>query len=206
LSVNARFNLMIDGGAAVTRRILAALALCWLASGALAATLGGVTLPDTYAVDGRILQLNGIGLRTYSIFRVRIYVAGLYLVRPSHDANAIIASPDPKVVRLLFIHGGSKAEVQKHYLEGQAHDCGDGGCDPADQSDFERLLAVVPAVESGDTTTFVFANNGFKVLANDRLIGEFANPDLAHHMLDGFIGSHPPTRALRSQLLGLPPD
>lgn len=195
----------------MTRIVLVAMLLVistlfWCAAQSFAATLDGVSLPDSYTVDGRVLPLNGIGVRTYSIFRVRIYVAGLYLAHPSHDASGILASPEPKVVRLQFIHGGSKAEVQQHYREGLANDCGDGGCDPADQADFERLVAAAPGVEPGDTTTFVFADNGFRVLANDKLIGAYANPDLAYHMLAGFIGAHPPTKELRSELLGLPPD
>jgi hypothetical protein len=185
------------------RRLLLALAPTWLAATASAATLGGVTLPDTYVVDGRTLALNGIGVRTFTIFRIRIYVAGLYLTRPNHDAADILRSPEPKVVRLRFMHGASKAEVERHYRAGEAANCGKGGCDPADGPDFERLMAAVPAVEAGDTTTFIFSAKGFKVLSNDRLIGEFANPDLAERMLLGFIGDHPPSEALRNALLGL---
>lgn len=187
-------------------KILLVLAACWLASPTRAATLDGVTLPDSFTVDGQALPLNGIGARLYSIFRVRIYVAGLYLAHPNHDSAAILASPEPKVVRLQYIHGGSKSDVQDHYREGQVNDCADGSCDAADQADFERLVAAAPAIEPGDTTTFIFANKGFKVLANDKLMVEIANPDLAYHMLEGFIGRHPPTPELRSQLLGLIPE
>lgn len=190
----------------MVRKYLLALAICWLALPARAATFDDVTLPDTYIVDGQTLTLNGIGVRAYSIFRVHIYVAGLYLLHPRHDSAAILASPEPKVVRMQFIHGGSKSEVQDHYREGLANECADGGCDPADRADFERLVAAAPAVKPGDTSTFVFVGKGFRVLANDRQIGEFNNPDLAYHMLAGFIGKHPPTQELRSQLLGLPTD
>jgi hypothetical protein len=177
-----------------------------LASSAGAATLEGVTLPDTYTVDGRPLPLNGIGVRTLTIFHVRIYVAGLYLANPSHDAAAILASPGPKVIRLQFIHSGSKAQVEKEYREGEANNCGHGECDPSDQADFERLVAAAPAVEPGDKTTYVFTAKGVKVFANDRMIGDFADADLARHLLWGFIGSHPPSEALRNGLLGLPPE
>ena len=187
------------------RRLLLALAPSWIAATASAASLDGVTFPDTYVVDGRTLKLNGMGVRTFTIFHIRIYVAALYLARPNHDAADILRSPEPKVVRLRFMHGASKAEVEQHYRNGEANNCGKGGCDPADATDFERLVAAVPAVEAGDTTTFIFAGKGFRVLSNDQPIGEFANPDLAYHMLSGFIGDHPPSAALRVALLGLPP-
>ena len=42
-----------------------------------AASLAGVTLPDTAQVAGTTLVLNGLGLRKK--FVVKVYVAGLYL-------------------------------------------------------------------------------------------------------------------------------
>ncbi len=178
--------------------------LSWLASDAAAATLSGVTLPDSYTVGGRSLMLNGIGLRTLTIFHIKAYVAALYLPRPNHDARQILASSEPKVLILKFIRFGSKQRVEHQYREGEQENCGKGGCDPADQADFERLVAAAPAVNAGDTSTYVFTAKGVQVFANDKLIGDFANHDLAYHLLAGFIGDHPPSPVLRRQLLGLP--
>jgi hypothetical protein len=188
----------------MARGLVLALLCGWLASGAAAATLAGQTLPDSYTVDGQHLVLNGIGLRTLTIFAIRAYIAGLYLPAPSHDAQQILASPGPKVLVLKFIRSASKERIEKQYRAGEAENCGNGGCDPADAEDFERLVAAAPAVEAGDTSTYVFTPKGFRVFANDRLIGEFANKDLAYRLLAGFIGSHPPSQKLRGQLLGLP--
>lgn len=188
------------------RNTLALFVWCWLAADAAAATLAGVTLPDSYTVDGQTLVLNGIGLRTLTIFNVKVYVAGLYLPRQSHDSRQILNSPGPKVLLLEFIRSGSKAQVEKQYRAGEETNCGDGGCDPADQADFERLVAAAPAVNPGDTSTYIFTAKGVRVFANDRLIGDFANRDLAYHLLAGFIGDHPPSQRLRRQLLGQPED
>lgn len=185
------------------RLILCGVIACWLTSGAAAATLDGTTFPDTYTVDGQSLALNGLGLRTLTIFRVRIYVAGLYLAHPSHDAAAILNSPEPKVVRLQFIHSGSKAQVEHEYRQGEANNCGHGECAPSDEADFEKLVAAAPAVEPGDTSTYVFTAKGVKVFANKEMIADFADVDLARHLLWSFIGNHPPSEALRSALLGL---
>ena len=46
---------------------------------AYSAELDNVQIPDTLQADGRPLQLNGYGLRTYSILAIHIYVASLYL-------------------------------------------------------------------------------------------------------------------------------
>ena len=56
------------------KRILAAAFISLLAArGASAATLEGVTFPDTYPVEGQQLVLNGLGLRTLTFLNVRIY-------------------------------------------------------------------------------------------------------------------------------------
>jgi Chalcone isomerase-like len=188
------------------RKFVLVLIACWFASNAAAATLDGVTLPDSYPVNGQTLVLNGIGLRTLTILNIGIYVAGLYLPQPSHDAQQILASGGPKVVLLKFIRSGSKERVERQYRAGEEENCGQGGCAPSDKEDFERLVAAAPAVNPGDTSTYIVTDKGVRVLANDRVIGDFADRDLAHQLLAGFIGEHPPTRELRRQLLGLPAD
>ncbi len=169
-----------------------------------AATLDGVSFPDKYPVAGQTLVLNGIGVRTLTVFNVKVYVAALYLPQPSHDAAQILASPGPKVLLLQYMHSGSKSEIEQEYRKGEQINCGNGGCAAADQADFERLVAAAPAVKVGDTTTYVFTGHGMQVYANNQSIGTFNNQDLAQHLLGGFIGAHPPSQDLRSRLLGLP--
>ena len=188
------------------RKLLPALLCCWLASSATAATLAGVTLPDLYAVDGQSLILNGIGVRTFTIFRIRAYVAALYLPRPSHDAREILQSPEPKVIILKFIRGASKERIERQYRAGEAINCGNGECAPSDRGDFERLVAAAPAVKPGDTSTYIFTTRGVRVLANDRVIGDFSDRDLSYRLLAGFIGDRPPSPELRRRLLGLPSE
>jgi hypothetical protein len=182
------------------RILLPAILCCWLASNGAAATLEGETLPDSYTVDGQSLVLNGIGLRTLTIFHIDAYVAGLYLPRRSHDAAQILASPEPKIILLKFIRSASKQRVEQQYREGEANNCGKGECAPSDQTDFERLVAAAPAVEAGDTSTYIFTTKGVRVFANDRMIGDFTDRDLAYRLLSGFIGAHPPSPALRREM------
>jgi hypothetical protein len=168
-----------------------------------AATIDGASLPDTYPLAGQTLLLNGIGVRTLTIFSVRAYVAGLYLPQRSQDAHAILASPAPKVVLLQFLHAASKAQVEHQYREGETKNCGHGECSPTDAADFERLVAATPGAGVGDTLTYLLTSRGMRVLFNNRPIGDFANPDLAVRLLAGFIGDRPPSQDLKQHLLGL---
>ena len=190
-----------------TAKTLARLALAgalMLGGAGQAATLGGVTLPDTYPAGGQSLVLNGIGIRTLTIFNVKVYAAGLYVAQRSGDARAILASPGPKVIVLQFLHAASKSDIEKQYRAGEARNCGNGGCDPADEADFERLIAATPAAAVGDTLTYILSPRGERALVNNRQIGEFANPDLAVRLLAGFIGPTPPSEDLKRHLLGAP--
>jgi Chalcone isomerase-like len=180
------------------------LATLCMAPATRAATLAGVEVPDTLQVDGKPLVLNGVGLRTLTILRVKIYVAALYLPKKSSDARAILASPGPKVVSLHYIHGGSKEQVQDRYREGERVNCGNGGCDAALQSDFERLVASAQPVREGDITNFVVTERGFRVVFNGRPVVSFNDSRLGNMIIEGFIGAHPPSEDLRAGLLGVP--
>jgi len=106
-------------------RVIAPLlvALC-LALPANSASLSGYSLPDAYPAGGQTLLLNGMGIRTLTIFNVRVYVAGLYLAQKSRDARAILASPGTKVLMMQFLHKASKSDVEKQYREGEERNCG----------------------------------------------------------------------------------
>jgi hypothetical protein len=84
-------------------RLLLSICLVMALSPARAAELQGVSMPDQQDVAGIPLILNGIGLRTYSILCIRIYVAGLYLERPNHDVQATLNSPQVKLLRFTFL-------------------------------------------------------------------------------------------------------
>ena len=169
-----------------------------------AASVGGVTLPDTYPVGGQTLVLNGAGVRTLTIFNVKVYAAALYLPQRSASGPAATGAPGPKVVLLHFLHAASKSDIDKHYRDGEARNCGHGECDRSDEADFERLIAATPAAAVGDTLTYIVTPRGLRALFNTREIADIPNPDLGQRILAGFIGPTPPSQDLKRQLLGQP--
>ncbi len=187
------------------KRRLALLALCGLllAGPGRAASISGLSLPDTYPLAGQTLVLNGLGIRTLTIFKVKVYLAGLYVAQRSRDARAILASPGPKVVLMQFLHKASKEDVEKQYREGEAKNCGHGECNPSDKGDFERLIALTPGAAVGDTLAYVCTQRGLRVLFNNKPVADIANPDLATRILAGFIGNNPPSEDLKARLLGV---
>ena len=76
--------------------------LLLLAAGppAAARTLDGVTMPEIVTRDGQTLQLNGLGLRRFTVLRIHGYVAGLYVPQPARSAQTILDEPGSNLLRL----------------------------------------------------------------------------------------------------------
>jgi hypothetical protein len=160
-------------------------------SAAHAANLEGVSMPDTRLVDGVQMRLNGIGLRTYSVLGIRIYVAGLCLERRSDDPDTILHSEERKLLDIRFLH-----DV----------DAFDQNCKAPcylDPREVQRFLAAVSSVHRGEGSTLLFTSEGVHVNFNGRLIGDIPDPLFAELMLATFIGAVPPTPRLKRELLGL---
>src|SRR5947209_3668079 len=78
----------------------------------------GVSLPDRQQVNGVTLYLNGVGVRTYSVLQVHIYVAGLYLTHPSSNADQILRSGETKLLSLYFLHDVTAEQARTAWREG----------------------------------------------------------------------------------------
>jgi chalcone isomerase-like protein len=179
--------------------ILAAVALV-PASIALAAELDGVVMPDTRVAHGTQMRLNGIGLRTFSILGIPIYVAGLYLERYSNDQDKILHSPEVKLLDIRFLRDVNAEDARKAWQDGFEQNC-QAPC-YLNPRDVQRFLAAVPSMHKGDETTLLFTAKGLEAKINGQQIGELADPRFAEAMLATFIGPKPPTPQLKRALLG----
>ena len=50
-----------------------------------------------------------------------------------------------------YLKSESEAAIERQFRAGEQANCGDGGCDTADQADFDRIVASAPSVDVGDT-------------------------------------------------------
>jgi Chalcone isomerase-like len=178
---------------------VSAAAIIMLSGSASAAQLDGVTLPDAVSLDGTELHLNGIALRTYSWLGIHIYVAGLYLEHPSHDAEAILDSPEKKLLAVRFVHNVDVANARQAWREGFEDNCR-APCHLA-PSDVERFLAAMPSMRAGDHSTLAFTREGLKITMNGKTLATITDPMFSRAVLATFIGPKPPTPRLKRELL-----
>ena len=164
-----------------------------------AASLAGVTLPDTAQVGSTKLVLNGLGLRTKMM--VKVYVAGLYLEQKSSDANAIIKADAPKQIVMHFVHGASQSQMSDAFND-SFHDNSPDAVKTM-KADIDRLLGALEPVKVGDQMVFTYVpgtGTTFTMNGKDKLT--IAGPAFGQVLFSVWFGPKPPNGDLKKGMLG----
>lgn len=164
-----------------------------------AASLAGVTMPDTAQVGNTKLVLNGLGLRTE--FMVKVYVAGLYLEQKSSDAGAIIKADAPNRIVMQFLHGASQSQMANAFTESFNDNTPEAM--KTMKPDIDRLLGALEPVKPGDQMIFTYVpgtGTTFAINGKDKLTiaGSAFNPVI----LSVWLGPKPPTANVKKGMLG----
>jgi len=164
-----------------------------------AASLAGVTLPDTVQVGGRTLVLNGLGLRKK--FVVKVYVAGLYLEQKSSDPSSIIKADATKRVVMQFVHGVSKSQMADAFDESFNNNTPDAK--KTMKADIDRLLDALEPVKEGDQMVFTYVpGTGTTLTINGKEKLTIATPAFGPVLFSVWLGPKPPTADLKKGMLG----
>ncbi len=173
--------------------------LALLLSLAHAGSLAGVTFPDRVSVGGQPVALNGLGLREK--YFVDIYVGGLYLQTPTHDAAAAIAADEPKRVVMHFIY---RTVTRDQMLETFREGFGSAASGPH-AATIGKMESWVPSagVKQGDELGFDYVpGQGTSMVLNGRSLGTVPGPEFMRLVFGIYLGPKPPTPELKAGLLG----
>lgn len=181
------------------KKMLIPLLLTIGARPAAAAERAGVAMPDAITVGQKTLLLNGIGLRERTIFKVNVYVAGLYLERRSTSAEEIIRSEQVKRLDVVLLRDVERDDLMEVFREALQRN----------GADMERLAARIARFESclsdlkeGDSLTFLYVPGaGLTVLLRGRATGTIAGADFAGSLFSIWLGPKPADPSLKNQLL-----
>jgi hypothetical protein len=172
---------------------------------ALAGQCAGVTLPDAVSVDGKPLVLNGMGLREATVFKVDVYVAGLYVEHRSADAATLVNGEQLKQLRIHFVRDVSRDDMLENMERGLR--AGAGAKFAALEARFNELKNWMPALHSGDEFVVTYRPGvGIDVQLGSKSLGPIAGKDYADAVFRIWLGDHPPTAELKRGLLGGPCD
>jgi hypothetical protein len=78
----------------------------------------GVNFPEQAQVEGSSLTLNGLGLRQATAFKVNVYVAALYVAKPSSDPSVLLGAGTPSELTLQFVRNVGADDLRKGWSEG----------------------------------------------------------------------------------------
>ena len=178
---------------------LAAALLVAVSAAAFAAEVSGVKVPDTETVDGKNLKLNGAGLRKKAIFKV--YVAGLYVENPIHDATALLSSNQIKSMRLHMMRNLKGRQISDAIIEGFERNS------KAQQdklkSRLDQLTAMFPDVAEGDDVVMTWIpDKGTKVTIRGTDRGTIEGRDFADALFAVWLGPDPVQDDLKKALVG----
>jgi hypothetical protein len=160
-----------------------------------------VHLPEKIDSLGETLLLNGLGVRRATFLNVKVYVAGLYLARPTTSIPEILQPTRSKQLTLHFVRHVSRGDMLSAIRDG-LHDNASAEEAAAEQhvQSMERYL---PDLHTGTVLRLAYRpKRGLQVFANDKLVGIEKDDTFANLLFRIWLGPKPPDSGLKAGLLG----
>jgi hypothetical protein len=167
---------------------------------AIAGEWAGVKMPDHIIIGKRHLILNGMGVRTVSFLKLKVYVAGLYLESKSQDSEKILTSKQVKHLNLYFTRDVDAEKLKSVWNESFMKNC---------KSKCEELSPILSMLnkqmkdmKKGEMISFTFFPDYLEISSTGREPKKIENQDFAQIILSIWLGSEPPNEGLKDGLLG----
>jgi hypothetical protein len=162
-----------------------------------AKSLAGVELPDTETVNGKTLVLNGLGLRQATALRVKAYVGGLYLEKPTSDPDTVINSRQCKRVTMKFLRDIDGSRLASGWADELRKVGG------TTEASISRFTSLIGDVKKGDTMSFTWCPDaGVEVAARGTVRGTVPGDDFARALFMIWFGPEPSDPDLKRGMLG----
>jgi len=160
----------------------------------------GVPVPEHAAVEGRILVLNGAGVR--SVFIFDIYVAALYLPERTGDAQYVVREERPVRVSLHFIRGGAgQGMLARGWTSGFERN--QSSAEMAGlKARLKQFNAMFSNVDKDDVFSFDFlTDHSTRISINGVQRGVISGADFQRALLSVWLGKYPADQSLKKAML-----
>ena len=170
--------------------------------------IAGVRIPASQKIAGSELVLNGAGIRFKG--PLRVYVAALYVARPSTTAEDIHAEPGAKRMVLTMLREVDSTQFGRMFIEGIQKN--QRGSDRAKIFQalprMGQIFAETKKLQPGDRLTLDWIPGaGLQFAINHVQLGDsFGSQDFYSALMNIWIGSSPADWRLKDALLGRPED
>lgn len=182
------------------KKTLLSLSLSMVLGVASAKECKGVDFPEQIQVNGRSLALNGLGLRLATVFKVKVYVAALYVPTPSSDAASILGTDTAKQMVLHFVRNVGVDDLRKGWTEGFEKNA--RGALPALADRIATFNGWMSDMKTGQRVVLGYAPGaGVEVTVNRAVKGTIQGEDFAKALFAIWLGD-PPNPEVKLGLLG----
>jgi hypothetical protein len=165
---------------------------------ALAREREGVVAPPTIQVEGKTLNLMGMGLRKKLWFKV--YLASLYLENPTEDAGQVIASDQIKRVQMNMLRDLERGKIVEAVQEGFQRNSGPQM--PNLQERLDRFLRAIPDLRGGQTIVITYyPGRGTLIKAGGGEEVSLPGKDFADALFSVWLGKQPVDGELKQEML-----
>jgi hypothetical protein len=160
-----------------------------------------VSFPDRMRVDSSDLTLNGLGARKATFLKVNVYVAALYVGKPSKDPKALVAASGPDELLLHFVRNVGVDDLTKAWNEGFERNSQQQL--PAFKERIAKLNSWMSDMKTGQRLSFIRRPGaGIEVGVDGAVKGTIEGDDFARALLSIWLGETPPNPELKQGLLG----
>jgi hypothetical protein len=158
----------------------------------------GVVAPPTIQVEGRPLQLAGMGLRKK--LWVKVYLASLYLEGPSEDAVQVIASDQIKRVQMNMLRDLERGKIVEAVQQGFEKNSGPQM--PRLQERLDRFLRAIPDLRGGQTIVITYLpGRGTVIKPGSGEEVSLPGKDFADALFSVWLGQNPVDGELKREML-----
>ncbi|MGO1691504.1 MAG: chalcone isomerase family protein [Marinobacter sp.] len=172
-----------------------------LSAPAMALTVGGVDVSDTYTANSTELQLNGAGTR--SKFFIDLYVGSLYVPQAQSNGNVVVDADEPQAITLHITSGMITSDrMTEATLEG--FEASTNGDMASIQSDIDQFMAVFKEeIKEGDVFDLVYVpGEGVKVRKNNEDKGTVGGLEFKKALFGIWLSDEPAQNSLKKKMLG----
>jgi Chalcone isomerase-like len=166
--------------------------------------VAGVLVAETASLGGKNLVLNGAGVRTKMMFD--IYVAALYRLEKSKQAEVIFADAGAKRVSLNILFGLKSDKLLEAFITGISANQTSTQLAAIDvpMKKLTAIFAAIPEVKKGDIILLDYLpESGTKVTLNGIERGVIPSADFNRALLSVWLGNKPVDADLKKDLLGV---
>lgn len=165
---------------------------------ALAKEREGVVAPPTIQVEGRPLQLMGMGLRKK--LWIKVYLASLYLENPAADAAQVIASDQIKRVQMNMLRDLDRGKIVEAVQQGFEKNSGPRM--PQLQERLDRFLRAIPDLREGQTIVITwFPGRATLIKPGSGAEVSIPGKDFADALFSVWLGENPVDGELKREML-----